>query len=116
MVYYQNPANQNVYGYDPDTQQSLINNAISAGWTLMPVWPLPVNDTILLSQCKQTASSLLYQTDWTVIPDVSNPDNTPHLTNKDEFVAYRNLIRALAINPVTNPVWPQKPTAQWSVT
>lgn len=114
MVYYQNPANQQVYGYDPATQQDLIDQAIANGWTLVPVWPLPPTDEQLMEVCKQTASSILYNTDWTSIPDVANPTNNPYLTNQAEFIAYRNVIRGYAVNPVPNPTWPTPPVAQWS--
>lgn len=64
--------------------------------------------------CKQQASALLYATDWTTIPDVANPQNTPYLMNQADFIAYRNQVRQLAVNPVANPVFPTKPTEQWS--
>lgn len=67
-----------------------------------------------LNICKQQASALLYATDWTTIPDVANPANNPYLTNQSEFIAYRNEVRKLAVNPVINPVFPNTPTAQWS--
>ena len=66
------------------------------------------------SVCKQQASALLYATDWTTIPDVANPANTPYLMNQADFIAYRNTVRQLAVNPVANPVFPDKPTEQWS--
>lgn len=67
-------------------------------------------------QNKATASSLLYQTDWTTIPDVSDPARSnPYLTNADEFIAYRNQVRAIAINPVAGEIaWPSVPQAKWS--
>lgn len=64
--------------------------------------------------CKQQASQMLYATDWTTIPDVANPTNTPYLMNQADFIAYRNQVRQLAVNPVANPVFPTKPTEQWS--
>jgi hypothetical protein len=64
--------------------------------------------------CKQQASELLYATDWTTIPDVASPTNTPYLMNQADFIAYRNTVRQLAVNPVVNPVFPTKPTEQWS--
>ena len=115
MVYYKNPADQEVYAYDPVTQQDLINQAIAAGWeNITGNWPLPPSDQELIAQCKKTASQLLYETDWTTIPNVSDPVNDPYLTNVQEFVEYRNIIRGYAVNPVPNPTWPVVPTAQWS--
>jgi hypothetical protein len=71
-------------------------------------------DKQLKAQCKQAASDLLYKTDWTTIPDVASSINNPYLTNQDEFIAYRNILRQLAVNPVTEPVFPTAPTSQWS--
>jgi len=68
----------------------------------------------LLNNCKKQASELLYATDWTTIPDITNTANNPYLTNQAEFIAYRNTVRGLAVNPVANPTFPTVPTAQWS--
>lgn len=68
-----------------------------------------------LQACKEKASSLLFGTDWTTIPDVANPQTSnPYLMNQAEFMAYRNQLRQLAVNPVADPVWPTAPNAQWS--
>jgi len=64
--------------------------------------------------CKKQASQLLYETDWTTIPDVANTANNPYLMNQADFIAYRNTVRQLAVNPVPNPTFPTKPTEQWS--
>lgn len=114
MIYYRNPANQEVYAYDPETQKELIDQAIANGWSLVTNWPLPPSNEELLQECKYNASNLLYKTDWTTIPDVIDPTNTPYLTNQAEFIAYRNTLRQLAVNPVVDPVFPTVPTAQWS--
>ena len=67
------------------------------------------------TDCKQQASKLLYETDWTTIPDVADPaKSNPYLVNVQDFVVYRNDLRQLAVHPVANPVWPIKPVAQWS--
>ena len=63
---------------------------------------------------QKTASDLLYATDWTTIPDVANPENDPYLTNQAEFLAYRNVIRKIAVNPTWDAVFPKQPTATWS--
>lgn len=56
---------------------------------------------------KATASRLLYDTDYTQLPDVN-------LANKDEFSVYRALLRQIATNPTPgNLVWPVKPTNVW---
>ena len=64
--------------------------------------------------CKAQASQLLFDTDWTTIPDVANPsDSNPYLTNQREFMTWRSEIRQLAVNPVVAPVWPTQPTPAW---
>jgi hypothetical protein len=68
----------------------------------------------LLTICKTTAKANLADTDWSELPSVSDPSTTPHLLNTAEFVQYRNVIRGYVVTPVVDPVWPTKPTAQWS--
>jgi len=64
---------------------------------------------------KTEAMSLLQQTDWVELPSVSDPSSTPHLTNVNEFLAYRSAIRAIAVNPPSEPaVFPDKPQESWS--
>jgi hypothetical protein len=65
---------------------------------------------------KTVASERLYETDWTTIPDVSNPAvSNPYLLNAEEFAKYRSKIRAIAVNPpVTVSEWPVKPDEIWS--
>jgi hypothetical protein len=89
------------------------NNQVQLDWTL-----IDEEDARLLLQqkiatCKSKASELLYETDWTTIPDVADPANTPYLTNQSEFIAWRSQIRVLAINPVVDPVFPTKPNEIW---
>jgi hypothetical protein len=64
---------------------------------------------------KITAVDLLSQTDWTALPDVSDPlKSNPYLANANEFNTYRNAVRAIAINPVEGYiVWPVLPEEQW---
>lgn len=64
---------------------------------------------------KNIASEILSQTDWTTIPDVSDPAvSNPYLANASEFAAYRSTIRKIAVNPpaVVNP-WPTPPMEDW---
>ena len=75
---------------------------------------IPTQDTVAKNNCKTQASKLLYETDWTTIPDVANPANSPHLANQADFIAYRNQVRQLAVNPVVNPVFPTKPAEVWN--
>jgi hypothetical protein len=115
MEYYQNPQNNTVYGYFTETQQKLIDEAIANGWiNVTASFPFPASNEQLLADCKSKATTLLYSTDWTTIADVANPTNNPYLTNQEEFIAYRNIVRGYAVNPVTNPTFPTVPTAKWS--
>lgn len=65
---------------------------------------------------KQQAMSLLSATDWTTIPDVSDPAlSDPYLTNANEFAAYRSQIRKIAVNPpVTVDIWAVAPDEAWA--
>ena len=65
---------------------------------------------------KQNAIILLQQTDWTTIPDVSDPTKSnPYLSNVNDFVTYRNAVRQYAINPVAgNITWPTLPQEVWT--
>lgn len=78
-------------------------------------------DTVLVQEesdkmtCADQAKSILTSTDWTSIGDVGDPlKSNPYLVNQSDFVSYRSQIRALAVNPVADPVWPTQPTEQWS--
>jgi hypothetical protein len=74
---------------------------------------IPTQETVAKHSCKKQASELLYETDWTTIPDVADPANSPYLTNQAAFIAWRNQIRVLAVNPVVDPVFPPKPDEVW---
>lgn len=67
------------------------------------------------AQNKAEAERRLAATDWVNQPDVYDPANTPHLTNRDAFITYRSQVRAIAVNPTEgNLNWPTEPTATWS--
>lgn len=66
-----------------------------------------------LDACKKEAKRLLADTDWSEIPSVANPANTPHLVNQADFIAYRIALRLLAVNPVVSPFFPPVPVAKW---
>lgn len=72
-------------------------------------------DNIRKQANKQTASSLLSQTDWTAIPSVADPaQSNPFLANQNAFFEYRNQLRQIAINPpVVVEVWPVEPDEVW---
>jgi hypothetical protein len=85
-----------------------------AVWTVAntPVPPSPPT----AENNKQTAISLLQQTDWTQIPSVSDPAlSNPYLANKNAFDIYRNSVRQYALNPVAGDInWPIAPTEVWT--
>jgi hypothetical protein len=90
------------------------------GWTyvdgvfIAPYVPPPTPEE-LIAECKQKATGILQSTDWTSIADVGDPTKAnPYLMNQDAFIAYRSTVRNLAVNPVTDPVFPTAPTEQWS--
>ena len=117
MKYFQNPTTKEVFGYDDSdhTQLNLIQVAKNNNWTDVTAnWPPNPSDDILKQQCKTQAMQLLSQTDWVEIPSVTNTNNIHYLTNLNEFLIYRNSIRTIAINPVTNPIWPTIPTEKWN--
>jgi hypothetical protein len=63
---------------------------------------------------KSQASTLLQQTDWVELGDVADPTKPPYLSNKAEFTAYRAALRAIAVNPPTEPaVFPVAPSEIW---
>ena len=75
---------------------------------------IPTQEADSKAANKATASSLLAGTDWTTIADVASPTNNPYLGNQSEFVAYRNVIRAIAVYPPAGEVvWPTPPTEVW---
>jgi hypothetical protein len=76
------------------------------------ITPVPVPPTA--EQNKATASQLLTNTDWTSIADVGSPSNNPYLSNQADFIAYRNVIRAIAVYPPAGDiVWATAPTEVW---
>ena len=65
---------------------------------------------------KQQAESLLQQTDWTATVDIADPQySDPYLMNQAEFLAYRSVVRQIAVNPpTTQAVFPEMPKNVWS--
>lgn len=59
------------------------------------------------AQNKSKAEQLLAQTDWTQVSDVP-------LLNKSDFTAYRSTVRAIALNPTYDAVFPVQPAEQWT--
>ena len=103
--------------YDDKDNEDIIvlpewaNNAMAA-WTVAntPIPPEPPT----AAQNKATASSLLVATDWTTIADIALPTSNPRLSNQADFIAYRNVIRAIAVYPPAGDiVWATAPTEVW---
>lgn len=67
-------------------------------------------------QNKATAVSKLQATDWTTIPDVTDPTKSnPYLSNGQDFVTYRNAVRQYAVYPVAGNInWPVVPQEVWT--
>jgi hypothetical protein len=62
----------------------------------------------------QTAVGILNSTDWTTIADIGLPEANPRLANQSEFIAYRQVIRQIAVYPPAGEVvWPTAPTEVW---
>lgn len=104
----------------------LIGNLPNVDITELPTWatnaynawvvantPVPYVRTAADNQA--IASSLLYETDWTTIPDVTDPaKSNPYLSNSSDFITYRNQVRQIAINPIAGDItFPTKPSPIW---
>jgi hypothetical protein len=110
--------------HNPITQALVLTNAVLVNgvWTqvyeVVELSPEQIvyNENQAKAATKAQAASLLTATDWTTIPDVSDPAlSDPYLTNAAEFAAYRSNVRKIAVNPpVTVDVWPVEPNEVWS--
>jgi hypothetical protein len=90
-------------------------NCCLAAWDTANQPPAPPGPSTA-EENKQTAISLLQQTDWTQIPSVSDPAlSNPYLANKNAFDIYRNSVRQYALNPIAGDInWPVAPTEVWT--
>jgi hypothetical protein len=59
------------------------------------------------AQNKSKAEAILASTDWTQVSDVP-------LLNKQAFTDYRAVVRAIALNPTYDAVFPTAPVEQWT--
>jgi len=100
----------------PITELPAWANCCVAKWNEANNPPIPDPVPPTAEENKQTASGLLYDTDWTTIPDVSDPTRSnPYLANVQDFVVYRNAVRQYAVYPVAGFIdWPVVPTAVWT--
>ena len=83
-----------------DSSPKPTQNELDALWQ-------PTQDAEAKANCKSQAKSLLAASDWSVLPDVG-------LKNSTDFVAYRNILRDLVIQPVVDPVFPVEPNPIWN--
>ena len=105
---------QAIYVLYPQTVRTVGDEAFDVDGNVVEYNRVAVQAEADKMSCKAQARQILYDTDWTTIPDVANPSNNPYLMNQDEFIAYRNIVRGYAVNPVTDPDFPTAPTEQWS--
>ena len=64
-------------------------------------------EKIKKDNCKSKAKELIFNSDWSVLPDVK-------LQNKSDFENYRSQLRELILNPAENPIFPTEPQPIWS--
>ena len=86
-------------------------------WTVVDLdaEQIAYNQAQKAQQNKTQATQILSSTDWTSIADVADPaKSNPYLTNQAEFTAYRSTVRAIAVNPTWDAVFPTAPTEVWS--
>jgi hypothetical protein len=67
-----------------------------------------VQSIIVKNNCKSKAQILLNESDFADLYSVRNK-----LENINEWDTYRAIIRELRINPIENPVFPDKPQIIW---
>lgn len=87
-----------------------------AAWVAENTKPTPDSLPPTAEQNKQTAIKKLQATDWTTASDVGDSTKSnPYLSNVQDFVVYRNLIRQYAINPVSGNInWAAAPQEVWT--
>lgn len=97
------------------TKQIFADCAAGKYGAVAPFEPPPPLPQPSAQDNKAAAERRLTATDWVNQPDVYDPANTPHLTNRDAFIAYRSQVRAILVSPVDgNLDWPEEPAALWS--
>jgi hypothetical protein len=97
----------------PDNTQEGMYYKDSEFFTYTP--PQPQHPIRTAQENKERAINKLKKTDWVEFSSVADPSSIPHLLNKDEFITFRNNIRAIAVNPVDGNIeFPQYPTEKWS--
>jgi len=97
------------------SSKQIFDECASGKWGVVAEYVPPKPYVPSADDNKQIAINLLQQTDWTAAEDVGNPEKAnPYLANQSEFIAYRNLIRQIAIYPVEGDIdWPVMPKEDW---
>ena len=67
-----------------------------------------VLSTTKKEECKKQAQTLLNESDWIDLYSVRQK-----LENINEWDTYRDIVRQLRINPIENPIFPDKPKTIW---
>lgn len=98
---------QAIYALYPQVVGTKGTEAFDAEGNLVQYDSVLVQEEADKQSCVAQAKAMLTATDWTQVADCP-------LVNKAEFTTYRATVRALAINPVANPVFPELPSEQWS--
>lgn len=102
-------------------QNQNITSLPSWAESCLAVWEIAYQQSIAppppptAEQNKQKAIQLLQKTDWTTVPDVADSTKSnPYLSNVQDFVAYRNVVRQYAVYPVAGNInWPDVPQEVW---
>jgi hypothetical protein len=123
------PANVHALQWDDSTGWIEFNEPIpNEKITVLPSWanccltkwteantPVPPQPPTA-EQNKSIAVNKLQETDWTTIPDVADPlKSNPYLSNAQEFITYRNVVRQYAVYPAAGDInWPVVPQEVWA--
>jgi hypothetical protein len=109
--------------FDPITQAVAQGTPVQTDGEWWQTWTVVALDAEQIAynqaqkaqQNKTQATQILSSTDWTSIADVADPaKSNPYLMNQPDFTAYRSTVRAIAVNPTWNAVFPTAPTEKWS--
>jgi len=104
-----------IYVLYPQVVRTLGDVAYDANDNVVEYDPVAVQVEADKLDCSAQAKAILQATDWTSIADVGDPTKSnPYLVNQAAFISYRSTVRNLAVNPVTDPVFPTAPTEEWS--
>lgn len=96
---------------------TLQNDNWTQTWVVTPATPQEIasREAQARDNNKAYGTQLLQDTDWTAIASIADPlECNPYLANRQEFLAYRNQVRVIVLNPpVQTPAWPTLPAEDW---